>query len=175
MRKASKVGYSAGRVVRRLVFIIAATAMSVAGLVLLAGGGYMLLADQGVGETPASLSEVLAQDATSPAATALASESDSDYGRSSGAATVVAAATSAPTATATATATSLPTVTPTVKPPTATATRIVRSPATATPIATADADSSKLPDTGFGDFLQPIAGFGLAGIALVTHVIRRRR
>jgi len=166
MRKAA---YSAGRVVRRLMFIVAATAMSVAGLALLAGGGYMLLADKGAGETPIGLTEVLAQEATEPAATAVAADRNLD----SGAATVIAGIVS--DVTPTPTATSLPTATVTPKPPTPAATRISMAAATATPVATPTSGTDELPDTGFGDFLQPIAGFGLAGIALVAHAIRRRR
>ncbi|MGQ9553311.1 MAG: hypothetical protein ACUVWR_04255 [Anaerolineae bacterium] len=195
MRKAAN---TAGRAIRKAMFVVVATVMSVGGLALLAGGGYMLMAQSAGQETPTTLTQVLAEEATAPvvikiaadsgsgtataaAATKAAAESSAETPTTSavtqvaadsdsGAATAVAGATMQPQATATLLLTATAGSQTPVGTVTATSTRVSRATATATPTS----NSGELPDAGFGDFLQPIAGFGLAGIALIAHAIRRR-
>jgi LPXTG-motif cell wall-anchored protein len=45
----------------------------------------------------------------------------------------------------------------------------VRATETATPVPTGE-----LPDTGFGGFLQPLAGFALVGVAFAARALRNR-
>jgi hypothetical protein len=187
---------SGTRGARKALVAIVIAAVSVAGLALIAGGGYMLLAAPGQANLPAPISYVLAE-GTSPTALAAASvtpaagavrPSDTpaptkapDFAAT--AAALVAAATEEAKPTATPPI-AWPSVPPTTslamaEAPTATATRVAVMPTIIiTPVASAvpgGSTDSQLPDTGFGEFLQPLAGFGLAGIALTAHLIRRRR
>ena len=139
-----------------------------------AGGGYVLLASPSAADLPAPFSQVWAEEAAGlPGAEAIAGV------RSTSAAVAEAVTDPATGTVATTTATPRPTSTAVLKitAPTATATRVIRATATPTtePTATPDPTADPLPDAGFGEFVQPIAGFALAGVALTAHAIRKRR
>jgi LPXTG-motif cell wall-anchored protein len=163
---------------RRALYMAAVIAMTLGGLGLVAGGGYLLLAQDGAVQLPTSMREVLAEEST-PAATPRLT-AVVPVGAPSGTAaaplpdTVVPTLASVDTPAARITRVVLAAAAST-EVPTATVTRVVRVTLVPTLAVTALPGSSELPDTGFGDFVQPIAGLGLAGIALITHAIRRRR
>ncbi|MHB0877353.1 MAG: LPXTG cell wall anchor domain-containing protein [Anaerolineae bacterium] len=165
------------RGVRRAVYMVVVTIMAIGGLGLAAGGGYLLLADNSITDLPTSMREVLAEEVTpgpTPRLTAQAPTGAPPL-------TIVTATQAAATQTAGLT----PMITPTATvaseellqaaATTPTPTRIVRATGVPTQTPTPLPGSTELPDTGFGEFIQPLAGLGLAGIALVTHAIRRRR
>ena len=168
--------------VPRMTLVTVATAVSLLGLALLAGGGYMLVAGTDLVNPEPAVSAVSAQEPTSQVQTVVRSvQSTALPTPTSTAVTDLAAA--APSAEVppdpddasqpadSDDETNHSAVLAQADSPTATATRVVRATYTPTPTSS----SSELPDTGFGEFLQPIAGFGLAGIALTLHAIRKRR
>lgn len=147
---------SASGAIRRLMLVIVATGITVAGLALLAGGGYMLIAAP-ANTTPAPLlSQVSAQEPT--ATTAPAPETVDQTRLEAVVDTKPDLVPSTPAPTLQAAQVFVPT-----------ATRVVRATATPTPI-----PATELPDTGFGSILQPLAGFALVGVAFAAHAIRRR-
>ena len=163
---------------RRAVYTVVVAVMALGGLGLAAGGGYLLLADDSIADLPTSMKQVLAEEVTpgvTPRLTAVAPTG-------APALTIVTPTEPAPTGTVpTATEASSPMITATPEgileaaAITPTATRIVRATGVPTQTPTSVPGSTELPDTGFGEFLQPLAGLGLASIAIVTHAIRRRR
>ena len=163
---------------RRALYMAVVLAMTLGGLGLVAGGGYLLLAQDGAANLPTSMRQVLAEESTQAPTPRLTAQVP--MGVPSGTAvaalpvTTEAAAAVASTPTAHVTRVQLAAAAATDV-PTAAPTRVVRVTLVPTAAATPVPGSSELPDTGFGDFLQPIAGLGLAGIALITHAIRRRR
>lgn len=170
--------------VRRATNVVVIAIMALGGLALAAGGGYMLLADDTI-DLPTSMRQVLAEEVTS-ATPELTPEPQTGAPSlviitptAATGATSIALAAEATSDTPTPTATYVvevrtPTATASVA-PSPTPTRIVRVTGVATATATAVPGSDELPDTGFGEFLQPLAGLGLASLALVTHAVRRRR
>ena len=152
----AKPARSASGAIRRLFLVIVATAVTIAGLALLAGGGYMLIAAP-ANTTPAPLlSQVSAQE---PTATAVPEE---------GGVTRLTLT----EATEVQEAPALPTAAPEVQAEQVvvpTATRVIRATETPTPIPVGE-----LPDTGFGSILQPLAGFALVGVAFTARALRRR-
>jgi hypothetical protein len=158
---------------RRAAYTLIVGIMAIGGLALAAGGGYLLLADDSITDLPTSMKQVLAEEVTpgaTPRLTAIAP---------TGAPSLAIGTPTEPAPTPT----DVPEVTVTADSEqlleaaatTPTPTRIVRATSVPTQTPTPVPGTTELPDTGFGEFVQPIAGLGLAGIAIVTHAIRRRR
>ncbi|NLT43241.1 MAG: LPXTG cell wall anchor domain-containing protein [Anaerolineae bacterium] len=152
----AKSARSASGAIRRLLLVIAATGITVAGLALLAGGGYMLIAAPANTNPAPLLSQVSAQEPT--ATTAPAPDPLDQRSVEVAVDTVPDLVTDVPAPTLQAAQVFVPT-----------ATRVVRATATPTP-----EPATELPDTGFGSILQPLAGFALVGVAFTAHALRRR-
>jgi hypothetical protein len=128
----------------------------------------MLIASSADTTPQPSLGQVSAQEAGTPdiaatttAAREEASQLTADLARLTGNQTPTA-----PDASATATPAAELVAQQAVSP---TPTRVVRATETATPVPTGE-----LPDTGFGGFLQPLAGFALVGVAFAARALRNR-
>lgn len=161
----AKSAKSAPGGVRRLLLVIVATAVTVAGLALLAGGGYMLIAAPAETTPPPSLGQVSAQEADTADPTATPTSSTDEISRRT-AELAQLTGSDGPTSTPPSAASATPGL---LAQQVATPTRVVRVTPTATPI-----PSTELPDTGFGGFLQPLAGFAFIGVALTARALRNR-
>jgi|YNPNPStandDraft_1061719.scaffolds.fasta_scaffold79930_2 hypothetical protein len=155
-------------VVRRFLLVLLATAASVSGLALLAGGGYMLFAGELPLGSPESIGMAAAEEVASPTpeiplaitivpAVAQPTPSSPVHGAQDSALQ--------PTATPMALAEAA----------TATPTRVAKATNTPVPVLTATPGSSELPDTGFGEFVQPLLGLGLVATAFTARWLRRHR
>ena len=152
----AKPARSASGAIRRLLLVIVATGVTVAGLALLAGGGYMLIAAPSNTNPAPLLSQVSAQEPTATTAPAPEGLTERSVNVSSDKQPNLTAANPAPTLQA-------------VQVFVPTATRVIRATETPTPM-----PATELPDTGFGSILQPLAGFALVGVAFTAHALRRR-
>lgn len=149
---------AASESIRKVVMVTVATGITLAGLGLLASGGYRMIAASDQGRAAPILSQVSAQEPTpdvSPDVAPIPSVVPTvpDMGFSAQASEVTNAQPTTP---------SRQLVVPT-------ATRVLRATSTPVPAAT------ELPDTGFGSVLQPLAGAGLVSIAFLARALRKRQ